>query len=218
MCFSAPVSFAASSVLLVTGGYSVNQAVKKDRSWLLFALIPLVFSLQQFLEGLVWLGLEGGDNGLTRSFALAYMFFAFAFWPAYLSLSIYFIEQKAKMKKVMAALFLLGTVYGLINYLPFVLGQLSFVVSVAKHSICYLTSRPAWLKVVFVAGYALLIMSALCLTSEKRIKIFCSMFMALSILALIVNRAAFYSVWCFYSALLSLYIGYVLHKMPAARS
>ena len=56
MCFSAEVSFGASAVISTIGVLAVKKSTKKEQ--LLFALIPLLFGLQQFSEGWLWLALQ----------------------------------------------------------------------------------------------------------------------------------------------------------------
>ena len=57
MCFSATASFVASGVL-ATIGVATLRHVREPRA-LLFASVPLLFTVHQFSEGLVWLALHG---------------------------------------------------------------------------------------------------------------------------------------------------------------
>jgi hypothetical protein len=57
MCFSAEASFAAGAALLPAGAYCTSVAARKRPPYLPLAVIPVVFSFQQFAEGLVWVGL-----------------------------------------------------------------------------------------------------------------------------------------------------------------
>ena len=59
MCFSATASFTTALVLIPVGVYCVNKATSLQKSYWLFALMPLMFGVQQFFEGVVWLG-DGG--------------------------------------------------------------------------------------------------------------------------------------------------------------
>jgi len=55
MCLSAQVSFAASA-FLVGGGAAISvTAWRRNMSYLPIAMMPLFASLQQFMEGNVWL-------------------------------------------------------------------------------------------------------------------------------------------------------------------
>ena len=53
MCFSATASFGASTILMGAG--IVTLKMVKDPKQIMFASIPILFSIQQFTEGFVWL-------------------------------------------------------------------------------------------------------------------------------------------------------------------
>ena len=75
MCFSATSSFAA-SLVIGTIGVATLRHVREPRA-LLFASVPMLFSLHQFCEGMVWLGLDGriGKIGLDH---VAFLFTLYA--------------------------------------------------------------------------------------------------------------------------------------------
>lgn len=54
MCFSAPVSFLVSAVLMPIGALTVNFALQNDRRYLALAAFPLLFGIQQAFEGWLW--------------------------------------------------------------------------------------------------------------------------------------------------------------------
>ena len=49
MCFSSTASFTSASLLLVVGGLALSQRPKRRE--VAYALIPVLFGLQQLLEG-----------------------------------------------------------------------------------------------------------------------------------------------------------------------
>jgi uncharacterized membrane protein len=57
MCFSAGVNFVGSAVLTGVGIATLTRV--KHRRELLFASLPTLFAVHQFIEGFVWLGLDG---------------------------------------------------------------------------------------------------------------------------------------------------------------
>ena len=60
MCFSAGASFAGGAVLSVVG-IATQGKVRKPKQRL-FAVIPLLFALQQFAEGILWITLKSGEH------------------------------------------------------------------------------------------------------------------------------------------------------------
>jgi len=57
MCFSATANFVGSTVLGAVGVVTLTKV--KHRRELLFASLPVLFAIHQFIEGFVWLGLDG---------------------------------------------------------------------------------------------------------------------------------------------------------------
>ena len=57
MCFSAAANFTGSGVLATIGVATFTKV--KHRRELLFASLPTLFAIHQFIEGFVWLGLDG---------------------------------------------------------------------------------------------------------------------------------------------------------------
>ena len=62
MCFSAGASFTASAVLAATGVTTLREVRSKRE--LPLALLPTIFSIQQFIEGLLWLNFRQGRTPL----------------------------------------------------------------------------------------------------------------------------------------------------------
>ena len=73
MCFSASASFSAAALLLGIGALTLRSALatRQPRA-LLFAAIPILFAIQQLIEGVIWLTFtdELDDNAEDRSQAL----------------------------------------------------------------------------------------------------------------------------------------------------
>src|SRR5580658_353651 len=57
VCFSATANFVGSGVLGAVGIVTLTKV--KHRRELLFAALPVLFAIHQFIEGFVWLGLDG---------------------------------------------------------------------------------------------------------------------------------------------------------------
>lgn len=91
MCFSAPASFIASGGLATLGGVSFVIAKKEDK---LLAAIPLLFSVQQFCEGIQWLYLNSGSTSLFSGYS--FLFFAFILWPVYVPLAVFILDKKER--------------------------------------------------------------------------------------------------------------------------
>lgn len=108
MCFSATASFASAAAIALVGLFSLSKA--RSFPMYLFALTPLLFALQQTLEGVVWISLLHGDStGLWYHLAAyGFLFFAGMFWPVWLPLCLFLLEEQPRRKRVLRILFLIG--------------------------------------------------------------------------------------------------------------
>ena len=71
MCFSASISFTTAAVLTVAGVITLKNTSNKKEY--ILASFPLIFALQQFVEGLSWLYLKDILQG-DPPYILLYIF------------------------------------------------------------------------------------------------------------------------------------------------
>ena len=103
MCFSAGASFGASAILSVIGTAAIMKARTIPQG--LFAGIPIIFSIQQLAEGMLWLSLK--DPGLATwqpFFTYTFLIFAILFWPVWVPFTIYKLETDTKRRKALRIL------------------------------------------------------------------------------------------------------------------
>ena len=81
MCFSATASFVAGTALSATG--AVTLAETKKKSDIPFASIPLLFGIQQFVEGAVWLSFQNSAQIFNHIATYAYLGLAYVLWPIF---------------------------------------------------------------------------------------------------------------------------------------
>ena len=80
MCYSAEASFGSGALLLATGVGCVSMA-RRRAPWIWpFAVIPIFFSMQQITEGFVWMGIHGENQALVEIASRMYLFFAIGYW------------------------------------------------------------------------------------------------------------------------------------------
>lgn len=89
MCFSA-ASFTAGALLLGAGILAVKSA--RGPRELPLAAIPLLFSIQQLIEGVVWLTFRYEAPLLNAVMTHAYSFFSHVLWPVYVPVAVLLIE------------------------------------------------------------------------------------------------------------------------------
>ncbi len=210
MCFSKEVSFIASGVLALVGATSIGL-VSKRRQWRFFpfACLPLIFSLQQFCEGLVWWSLERNFQAELHTFVLAYLFFALFFWPFWIPFSLYFIEERKH--RLFIAFTIFGTLVGIGSLLYHFADRESLSAIVLNRSICYSSSCAPPHSVGFLL-YFLAAIGPTFFSSRVTVKILGGTFTLFALVSYWINQYAFVSIWCFFSALISLFTLWITYQ------
>lgn len=209
MCFSAPVSFAASTLLLPAGVYGLRVAVSTNPGYRPLAAIPIAFGLQQACEGLVWLGIGMGHTRVVNLGAFGFLAFAYWFWLFWAPWAVAVAETNPMMRRVGWSLGALGLVYGALLYLPLVWQPDWLAVRVVQHSIEYdtrLIFDPWVSQAVDRLVYALIILIPFALASNHALQRLGAMIALSAIASHWLLHQVFVSVWCFFAAILSLLI------------
>ena len=102
MCFSAPASFTAAAVLLGLGTVTMRRA--RSRRELPYAAIPLLFGVQQLLEGMLWLTFPDRAPLLNVALTHLYSFFSHVLWPIYVPLAALALEIGWQQREAVTAL------------------------------------------------------------------------------------------------------------------
>lgn len=203
MCFSATASFATSALLGSTGVVALSQV--KDKRDYMIATVPVLFAVQQFIEGMVWLNL--GQGLLTESLAYGFLFFAFLLWPVYIPLAVWTHERDPGRKCKLRYLVIFGSV-GAFSLLVLLFTQ-TLDVNIAGRSIDYSIDVPY--EIPGITLYVSVTIGALLMSSSRFIRWFGALTLLSATIAWLFYEQAFTSVWCFFAALLSLSIvGYLL--------
>jgi len=107
MCFSAAANFIGSGALAGIGVVTLTKV--KHRRELLFAMLPTLFAVHQFIEGFVWLGLDGIlSPTVTHNMGAAFMLYAQGLLPFLLPLSVFLFEPDSKCRKRMLPFLAVG--------------------------------------------------------------------------------------------------------------
>ncbi len=218
MCFSSSASFMVAAGLFPLGVASVRHCRDQQRSDLLpLALTPLFFSVQQALEGLVWLGLgPGGSGWLVHPAALWYLFFAYAFWLGWLPWCVLRLNVQALpplRRWILRTLLVLGLLAGAGLWLPLLIDGSLFQPAVVKGSLEYHTTLLAdrWINLGFGSTvYGVIISMPLMISASMRLRWFGGFILGAFLISHLAYGYAFTSVWCFFSALLAASLYWIL--------
>lgn len=217
MCFSATASFVAGAVLIPIGGVALRRAARVDRRYLVFAAFPLLFGVQQSIEGAIWLGQDAPRSPLVHAGAMAFLLFAYLLWLVLTPLAAFLVETVPWRRRLLFGIMVFGAVFGAAMFVPLALHPEWLTVSFAGGSIHYgtqLIGDGLVTKEVVRVVYAAVICVPLLASTAAGVRGF-GVLVALSVvLAFLFATHAFTSVWCFLAALVSGYIVVMLFRLP----
>ncbi len=223
MCFSATASFGASAILGTIGIIAVAKA--KTNPQRLFATIPLIFAVQQLTEGFLWLSLKNADMASWQPLLTCiYLVFAMAVWPLWVPLTIRLLEKDGRSKRIMNVLVGIGAVVAICVALilslypvqamtPVCLScPFSSTPSLSQH-LHYRFTFPPIPKGLIGAFTVLYIMATIItpfISSIKKMKWLGFVFLASYLFAVILYNGFVISIWCFFAALLSFVVLWII--------
>jgi hypothetical protein len=213
MCFSATASFSSAAFLVAASGVALHQ--KPTRRELPYALMPALFGIQQFLEGLVWLSLR--DPTALASclspgvLAQAFSLFSQVFWPVFVPLAVGLMEQVAWRRKAIAGCAIAGLITSM--FLLSAMLQAPITAELQGQHIAYAFSHTH-----LVTASALYLVGACLsplLSSHPSVRLFGVIAVATALLTSLIFSIWFTSVWCFFAGLMSSVV--LLHFFPRAQ-
>lgn len=209
MCFSAPASFSASAILLPVGIYCVKKALNNDKRYLSLAAVPFLFGIQQAFEGGLWLAMDNPGGATAMTMALGFLFFADFLWPFMIPLASALVEENRRKRQVFLFFSFAGTVFGLSLYVPLLYNPEWLSMQIKEGSILYQLVQiyDAIIPKVGLRGiYAIIVTAPLLLSSVKSIRRLGMLLLLSIMISALFFAYAFVSVWCFFAAIISLYI------------
>jgi hypothetical protein len=197
MCFSAPASFTAGVGLLLVGAVTVSRS--RTATVLPFALIPVLFGIQQFIEGALWLTFPDKAPLLNVLLTYAYSVFSHVFWPIYVPVSVVLLEGVNWRRHAAMAIAVASGAAGL--YLSYALLTQPIFARVIGHHISYLSSH--FYGVGVMALYLLGTCISPLFSSHRMVRAFGAAAFISFVTAYVFFSMWFISVWCFLAAVMS---------------
>jgi hypothetical protein len=201
VCFSATANFVGSGVLGTIGVATLTKV--KHRRELLFAALPTLFAIHQFIEGFVWLGLDGIlSPTVTQNMGAAFVLYAQGLLPFLLPLSVLLFEPDLPSRRRMLPFAILGGLTTL--YMLWGLAAYPLQIFVQGNSIVYI--NPATNNTTLAVLYVIATCGSLFFSRVRAMVIFGGANLAILLITMAVKRYAFTSVWCAYAAVASVII------------
>jgi hypothetical protein len=175
----------------------------KHRRELLFASLPTLFAIHQFIEGFVWLGLDGIlSPAVAHDMGAAFMLYAQGLLPFLLPLSVYLFEVDKKRRRLMLPF--LGIGVGTTLYILWALTAFPLQLSVKGNSIVYINQATNNSAVAIF--YIIATCGPLFFSKIRMMVVFGAANLIIIIAVMAVKRYAFTSLWCAYAAIASVII------------
>lgn len=203
MCFSTAASFAAGSVLTFIGIATIRKVDNPHK--IMLATIPFVFAIQQFSEGFVWISeLSEEDKGYREPAVYFFLVIAMVLWPSWVSLAIYFFEQDLRRKPVLKVIALTGVLFSFLSAY-YLLNYPSGAHITAFH-VHYDLHVPYGLATLFGILYLIPTVISHFFSSNKKVVVMGVLVLCSYLISFVFFKDYLLSVWCFFSAIISVMI------------
>lgn len=195
MCFSATASFVTAGITGAIGIACLSRAAHPRER--LLAATPLVFALQQSVEGSLWLTLPLAPNGpIATSLTYIFLLMAEVSWPVYAPLAVLLAELDDRRRRAMRLCLLIGVAVAV--YLSWSLLIRPHSAAILGGHIVYVTEYPhsVLIGLAYLAATALPLM----FSSQRTIVVLGAIVLAGSAAAYTFYWEAYVSIWCFFAA------------------
>jgi hypothetical protein len=201
VCFSATANLVGSGVLGAIGVVTLTKV--KHRRELLFASLPVLFAIHQFMEGFVWLGLDGIlSPAVAHDMGAAFMLYAQGLLPFLLPMSVFLFEADRKSRQRMLPFLALGL--GTTLYILWALTAFPLQLYIRQNTIVYINQATNNMAVAVL--YVVATCGSLFFSKNKMMVVFGAANLAILLMVMAFKRYAFTSLWCAYAAIASVII------------
>lgn len=164
--------------------------------------VPLMLSIQQFCEGILWLSLSRPEYAeWEKPATYVFLLFAQIIWPFYIPLAIMLLEKHALRRKILSWLFLIGIFQAF--YLAYGMALYNVQASIESSHIRYNLDFPGanqWFSGVL---YIMATGMSPFVSSIKRMRLMGIIILFSYLYSRILFEYYVISVWCYFAALIS---------------
>lgn len=209
MCFSPEASFAGGAVITAIGIATLKKV--HHPAQLVFAGIPLFFGIQQIAEGVLWLTLLSGGSETIRKFS-TYFFLTMAevIWPSLIPISLFLMEKNKKRKNILRVLLIAGMI--LSGYYAFCLMSYHVSPRIIYYHVRYNNDFPKSLALPAFCLYLLVTIVPFFVSEVRKTKWLGILMLLSCAVTAVFFRQYLTSVWCFFAALISGVVYWILYS------
>ena len=207
MCFSTTASFASFSILTVVGVAGLKHVKMPKQKF--FAAIPFLFATQQLIEGFVWIGIL--HNTVWKSIPIhLFIFFAQVVWAFWVPYSILKMEVNKQRIRIIKACLWIGIFLAV--YISYCLIFYETTAFITSFHVNYKLYFPHQYYPILGLLYLLPIIVPPLTSSIAEIRLIGFLLLVSFIITKLVFEDEVISVWCFFAALISSIVYWVLKK------
>lgn len=212
MCFSATASFAAGAFLLGIGRLTWKAARSPNERP--FAAIPVLFALQQFIEGVIWITLARDASLINAMMTYAFSFFSLLLWPVYVPFAVLVLEPPGWRRQGLRILVFAGVIVS--ASLLYTMTEYGITTRVTGQHIDYV--MPHYFPVATMILYLLSTSASELMSSYGEVKMFGLLVLLSFGAAYVMYTHWFISVWCYFAAGLSAFVLLHFNVFPKLRN
>ena len=207
MCFSAGASFAGGVVISAIGVVTIREVHKPSQ--IVFACIPVFFGIQQIVEGCLWITLPDADYlNIQKIATYSFLIMAQVLWPTIIPVSVLLMEDNKKRKRILRILLVMGL--SLSVYYSYCLIFFNVNPEIMGYHIQYNTEFPYALAIPAFIIYLIATITPLFVSGIKRTHLLGILMFLSCLITGIFFTQYLVSVWCFFAALISGVIFWIL--------
>lgn len=205
MCFCAEASFGAAGILAIAGLLACKNVQKKSQYML--AAVPLIFAAQQAAEGVLWVTATQAPSLWLHAIA-AYVFLlcAFVIWPTWIPLAIR--NYNNRHNQLLTYLSWLGYCVSA-SLLIFLLTK-PFAITTTHYHVQYTFGLPDMVAIIATVIYAIPVLVPFFVCGKRPCTFMGILLFFAALITWYVWYEFFTSIWCFFAALLSIVILYII--------
>lgn len=215
MCFSALSSFTGGAIISLIGLATIRA--NQERSCRLLAAVPFVFGLQQISEGFVWRALQApGQATMLKMATTIFLIAAVVIWPTMMPLALLHMERQPRKRTILLAFLVVGVAVSLSHAIGLLLYEVTAQIS--SYHILYTMGSPRPLAIAASIGYLIATVPPLFISSSRRMFLFGVIIVLAYAATQIFYQAYLVSVWCFFAALASAVIWWIIKDPYSQKS
>jgi hypothetical protein len=211
MCFSARADFTAAAVLAPVAMLALRNV--RHRRELVLGALPALFALHQFVEGFVWLGLQGdASQGVLDAATWSYLVFAQPVLPLLVPVGMLLAEPDPARRRRLWWLVALGAAVAV--RMAVNLATVPLTASLSDHVVLY--HADTGFGIPTAVAYIVATCAPALLSSFRHLRWFGLANVVGLAGAAVIREEAVTSVWCLYAAFASVLL--LLHLLAVRRS